>query len=123
MDASIFEILVVTDGRACKFCGCFDHEEDLVDKALKVVRSDGKPMTMAWFTGVPKHGQKNEGHICFYCYAVFNSRYKHRKLSTTKVREMIGADAEENKLFMKRRAGCVHCCVGHGGAVLSFQLG
>ena len=92
--ATIFEILVATDGRQCKFCGCRDHDEDPGDKVLRIFRSDGKPMSMAWFTGQQKHGQKNEGMACFYCYSVFNSLYKHQKLTYTKVCEMIGVDSD-----------------------------
>ena len=67
---TIFEISVLTDGRQCKFCGCHDHDEDPVDKVLRIIRSDGKPMSMAWFAGQQKHGQKNEGFVHVSCCGV-----------------------------------------------------
>lgn len=77
--------IVVCDGRECKFCGCVDTSEDPVDKVLLNMRVDNHCMTMAWFTDRPKHGEKNEGMVCFYCYSVFQARYKHRQMAMKQV--------------------------------------
>ncbi len=70
-------IIVLADGRCCAFCGVKDSASDPVDAALRIVNPEnGAAITMAWYTGKPKHGILNEGRVCFYCYAVFQSRYK-----------------------------------------------
>lgn len=110
-----FAVLVATDGRSCRFCGCVDTDVDPVDKAMGCCRPDSMPLPMAWYMDKPKHGQKNEGMVCFYCYSVFAARYKHKQLGMAKVIEMMGQSQEENRAFLGRRDGCVQWCIEHGG--------
>ena len=58
---------------------------------------------------------KNEGLICFYCYAVFNCRHKHTGATTKTLLEALGADGEAMRQFKRRRDGCIAWCVEHGG--------
>ena len=112
---SVIEIIVVCDGRGCNFCGCKDSDNDPVDLALHIMRVDNVHTTMAWFTDKPRHECKNEGMVCFYCYSVFNSRYKHTRISMKALLEWLGKAAEELERFKKLREGCVTWCIQHGG--------
>lgn len=69
--------IVLADGRICSFCGIKDTSADPVDAALGITNpQNGDPITCAWYLGHAKHGAKNEGKVCFYCYAVYQARYK-----------------------------------------------
>ena len=108
-------IVVITDGRVCKMCGCKDTDDDPVDAALHILLPEHRPVPMAWFTGKARHRQKNEGLICFYCYAVFNCRHKHTGATTKTLLEALGTDGEAMRQFKSRRDGCIAWCVEHGG--------
>ena len=82
----------VLDGRSCRFCGCKDTDEDPVDKAVGVRHEDGSAVGYAWYLGKPRHQEKNEGNVCYYCYALFGARYKHRQITMQDLLAEIGQD-------------------------------
>ena len=59
------------DGRCCKFCGACDRDDDPVDLAVVFMKSP-----RSW--GYPDRAGLQQGHACYYCMGVFQSRYKHR---------------------------------------------
>jgi len=86
-----------------------------VDKVLGVVRSDGKATTVAWYTGVVRHNQLNQGRVCVYCYAVYGCRYKHKGYDMSKVVASIGISQESNQSFLGLREGVIAFCIENGG--------
>ncbi len=84
------DVVVQCDGRLCKLCGAPVTKDDPVDQALRRVRSDCKNFTMAWYLDNPKHGCKNVGRCCFYCFMTFQSKYKHRQMTCQQLAELNG---------------------------------
>jgi hypothetical protein len=99
----------------CHFCGMADHEEDPVDKAMGVCRTDGKAVTLAWFTGKPKHAEKNDGCVCYYCLATYQSRHKHRGVTMAQLLATLGSQQEEMDKFMAMRRAVIQFFVENGG--------
>lgn len=76
---------------------------------------DGSKVFMAWFIGKPRHGMPNEGLICFYCYATYQSRYKHTGKTTAELRTLIGGDSDAMQLFMGRKDSLIEWCKENKG--------
>ena len=108
-------IIVVPDGRGCKFCGCKDSDDDPVDKALGILTSEGKCPTMAWFMDKPIHGKKNEGNSCFYCVCVFQSRYKHKVSSQAALLKDLGSSESQMASFRSLKDACIQYYIDHDG--------
>lgn len=115
-DRVVVPIIVLADGRQCRFCGTADTADDPVAKALGWARADGnKSITYAWFTDKPKHNKPNEGMVCYYCYTVFGSRYKHRGFSMDAALAEIGSSLEKTSAFKALKQGLIDWCIQNGG--------
>lgn len=112
---AVVQTLVIADGRLCRFCGIADTAEDPVDLFLGRSRSDGKVVTYAWYLDKTEHQQKNTGLVCFYCYAVYGARYKHRGLSLAAALEEIGMSQDTMTRFKGFREAVIQSSKDSGG--------
>ncbi len=65
-----------------------------------ITRVDGRSVTMAWYLDQPRHQQKNDGNSCFYCYATFAARYKHKKMSMKQAQSIAVGVSGPNPRFI-----------------------
>ena len=70
---------------------------------------------MSWFTGKARQGQKNDGMVCYYCLATYQSRYKHKGQSMGQLLSTLGCNQEEMDRFKSLRTCAVQYFVEHGG--------
>lgn len=97
------------DGRKCQCCRVEDTEADPVDLAVSQIT---QPISWGY---QPRDGSVQQGKTCYYCFQVYQSRYRHKGTGLKDVVELLGSNEDEHKRFRGYRDALVAFFIEKGG--------